>query len=278
MPIPPTFPFVLDLKEGFVQVDSCQNGRIYYNEKTGICKKFSWTTGEKPRHTIEYFDSLSMERLHRVDGPALIKLVAATGFPTDLYWYVHGVAHRDENEGPQCISYGFDIVVNEVYRKNGLVHRDADKPACILYKLNDQERSFDDIEYQKQIVENEYWYKNDHIHRDGGPAIIKYRKTLNGDSEVVCEYYKQGIRHRLDGPAQYLRRARSGSCDVDLWFVNGIGVDVNRYPVIRDGRIVNRIKLDKAALIDAAMFDREYGKFLLDFSRRYDLSACYIVP
>jgi hypothetical protein len=76
--------------------------------------------------------------------------------------------------------------------KNGLRHREDDKPSVIC------------------ADGSRYWYKNGFIHRDGDePAIIFQNGTRL--------WYKKGLRHREDDKPSVM--CADGSC---MWYKNGV--------------------------------------------------------
>jgi hypothetical protein len=88
-----------------------------------------------------------------------------------LEWTKNGLRHRD-GDRPACI--GADGTLE--WWKNGFIHRDGDKPAWI------------------GADGTLWWYKNGLRHRDGDlPAEINADGTL--------EWYKNGLHHRIAGPA-----------------------------------------------------------------------------
>lgn len=89
-------------------------------------------------------------------------------------WYKNGILHRDGDK-PAVISNGM-----KVWYKNGQIHRDGDKPAVIR---NDG---------VKQVL---IYYKNGQIHRDNfKPAIVDF-------NDKTIEFVVNGKYHNLRGPA-----------------------------------------------------------------------------
>jgi hypothetical protein len=108
-------------------------------------------------------------------------------------WYIKSLLHCD-GDLPAWSNSNDETI----YYKNGIIHRDGDKPAKIS-------------KY------GEYWYKNGIIHRDGDkPAVISQLKQewrvggllhREGDKPAVIyttgrqEWYRYGKLHRINGPA-----------------------------------------------------------------------------
>jgi hypothetical protein len=242
-----------DLIEGFVQTYHAGNVKIYYNQKIGLYKKLTICQPTQPFNIIEYFLDEKQTILHRIDGPAYVSFNFATNCPVSMSWYKNGIPHRDENEGPQTITCGFGIVTLEVYRKNGYIHRDLDQPALFTYAFN----------HNPEFLDSEIWYKNNKPHRDNHPARIVYNKT-----HTEFNYLKFGKLHRLDGPAFYIIENKNpNQIKQPNWYVNGKKIDDKKLPIIYKGKIQNKIIIDKSVLLEASMFDRDYGKFLLDFDK-----------
>ena len=87
---------------------------------------------------------------------------------------------------------------NLIWLKNGLRHRDGDKPAYI------------------GVNGNLGWYQNGELHRDGDkPAVI------GRDGDLI--WYKNGQRHRICGPSRIYASGRL------KWWINGkdITLEVN---------------------------------------------------
>ena len=71
---------------------------------------------------------------------------------------------------------------------------------CSIYKINN-------ITYYKYDNGREEWYRNGVLHRLDGPAIISYEYTA---------YYNDGKRHRLNGPAIMMQNPNQVE-----YFING---------------------------------------------------------
>lgn len=104
-------------------------------------------------------------RLHRDDGPALIKPNGSSE------WYQHGLLHRVG--GPAA-----EYREMRCWYKNGKLHRE-DGPA--LEGLEGQQAG------------RKEWYIEGRLHRKDGPAVV-----LEGLRE---EWHIAGMLHRVGGPA-----------------------------------------------------------------------------
>lgn len=102
------------------------------------------------------------------------------------------------------------------------------------------------------------YYRGEKLHRESGPAQVV------GDYVV---YYRHGIKHRLGGPAEifgnYNRIPLGPTRQEPNFYVNGkrIPMDVD-FPIIDAGFSINNIEVNKSTILNAMLFDREYGKFL----------------
>lgn len=87
-----------------------------------------------------------------------------------------------------------------------------------LHNAGQHEWLYDDQMYRVEITRDLYdemvqrsWYRNDVLHRDGAPAMERWGRAchlyFDSDSDSHehaykrFEYYQNGRRHRLDGPA-----------------------------------------------------------------------------
>lgn len=116
--------------------------------------------------------------------------------------------------------------------KDGLIHRDNDRPAVILREDKNKEP------FQKEWCQNgmldrkgapariynngsvkiEEWFENGLAHRNNGPAVIKV--IPNGIISTE-EWYKHGKEHRKDGPAYIERNPDTGVISCEQWSING---------------------------------------------------------
>ena len=130
------------------------------------------TRSELPNGGEEWKDENG--RLHREDGPARI------------------VRHSNGN------------VKDEMWYKNGKIHRDGDLPAVFQY-------------YPDGELEFEFWMKEDKKHRVDNPAVIKYYKS--GKIDLII-YYVEGLIHREGAPASesYYENGVQG---IYTWFIRG---------------------------------------------------------
>jgi hypothetical protein len=105
-----------------------------------------------------------------------------------LEWRKDGLVHRDGDK-PARIYWNGTLV----WFKNGQIHRDGDKPARI---------------YADGALN---WFKNGQYHRDGDkPAQIGMTGYLG--------WYKSGLQHRVTGPAViYSKKKRE-------YWINGINI------------------------------------------------------
>ena len=110
-------------------------------------------------------------------------------------WYKNGVYHRDDDKPARIYATG-----TLVWFKNGQIHRDGDRPARI---------------YEDGALN---WFKNGQHHRDGDkPAQIGMTGYLG--------WYKSGLQHRVTGPAVIWPNKE------EAYWINGVDVtkDVNAW-------------------------------------------------
>jgi len=119
----------------------------------------------------------------------------------------------------------------------------------------------------KEEFQTEYFYKNKH-HRIDGPAI----KTIDC---YQC-YYRNGIKHRLGGPAEIFGNYKSfiKPWRFSKFYVNGkiiIPEDAD-FPIIDGGFPINNIDINRSTILNAMLFDREYGAFLVMLNKFHNAS------
>lgn len=206
---------------------------------------------------IKNFDSkyintnISFKKLyyHRDIHPARISVNLAIQKLTCLQWFDNNQAHRIN--GPQEVVFQNDIIISEAYKINNKLHRE-NAPAFIHYSFDPPGR-----------IEREVWHNNGQIHREDGPADICY---LTSPPRETQHYFKNNKLHRLDGPA-VIRNKIFVSQNEETWFVNGKTIDKTKFPIIKDNKIINNIIPDKSLILDLYLFDRDYGKYIVDFCR-----------
>jgi len=109
-------------------------------------------------------------------------------------FYTYEVITEGRSEGPYLLEAGA-----EVWRKNGLLHRDGDQPAYVsrngrAWFANGVRHRDGDLPALEDVWGYRQWYKNGKRHRDGGLPAIDY---LNG----AKYWYVNNCLHREDGPA-----------------------------------------------------------------------------
>ncbi len=156
------------------------------------------------RTVLKYCVQYSIEnKLCRIGGPAKIWNIGGSE-----YWY-NGNKHR--SDGPACQYKCNNISTTEWYM-NGVMHNPTG-PAKVVLKNNKEE-----------IHE---WYINGVMHNTTGPA----RVCKIGNKEVR-EYWQNGMKHRLDGPAI----ERSDNTTSREYWINGRYLSKDefmRYPPIK---------------------------------------------
>lgn len=156
----------------------------------------------------EYVKYYKNGKLHRIDGPAVIQPKYVDGKNTIEEWYFHG-----------------------------LLHRDGDEPAVNNTFIT--EAGFEGYE--------NCYYKYGILHRKTGPARILYNPYQDEDCGILCEWFRNDVFHRDNGPAQYIIY-NDGAVACDSYYyhgyeLNNIWVPVNCNPRCRRplylGPIVN---------------------------------------
>ena len=71
--------------------------------------------------------------------------------------------------------------------------------------------------------------------------------------------YKNGEIHKLDGPAH--RNVNYCGTKVDYYYVNGKEIP-DELPKIFRGQSWNGVPINRKTVMDAMLFDREYGRYL----------------
>jgi hypothetical protein len=184
-------------------------GRLSLHYQAEIQKPFSTIKHNEQLQTISY---LLNGKLHRVDGPAFTlltngynewrlygKLHRVDGPATEnplggREWWINGVLHRPEEEGPAVehvehqTGYNYYFSYGKLHREGGPAIETKDGSYRAWYLNGLRHRLEDNGPAVIRIVEGDFeykeWWKYDELHRDGGPAIIR------PDS---YEWYKNGF-------------------------------------------------------------------------------------
>lgn len=92
---------------------------------------------------------------------------------------------------------------------------------------------------------------------------------INNNNEKIRYYLNrnESLNHRLDGPALIEKVCYYNSDNIKYtlktWFINGIYIDRNIFPVFENGKQVNDVKIDNEMKIKLLMFDREYFNYVM---------------
>lgn len=128
------------------------------------------------------------EILHSETEPA-ITFYNSDGKKFREEWYINGVVHRD---GGYAVTtyYGNGEIQSRQWFTNGILHREDDNGKSLPAVIN-----FDCI----GCLYNIEYYKFNKLHREYGPAKITHKYQ----SKSICykEWYVDGLRHNLEGPA-----------------------------------------------------------------------------
>lgn len=212
---------------------------IYQDLKTLTYKLILIDTKFNKKSYI-YLEDLSTFSIHRFDAPAVITNIF--DLSTVLY-YEHGLCHC--LNGPQRTAFKKGVKISETYMVNNMQHR-INGPSFIVFNP-----------YNTKIKIMEHFKQYDKFHRLDDPAEIRYDLSNNTQEKINSEsWYNNGKLHRLNGPAQIYYKTNA----ID-WFVNGKQIDIKKLPVFYNGQLLNK-KLNKQSILNAMLFDREYGMFL----------------
>jgi hypothetical protein len=107
-------------------------------------------------------------KLHRTDGPALIRI--DEGGTIEETWYENGVKHRENGAAYTIISSCGDYAMGWYF--NNESHR-IGAPSYIAYNADGS-------------VGSEYWRQHDKLHRDDGAAMIFYNSNGNTYMKWFC--------------------------------------------------------------------------------------------
>lgn len=110
--------------------------------------------------------------LHRIGGPAETVFDEFGKKVMESYW-LNGIAHRQD--GPCQVQFDAKTgnVCSEIYKKNGLLHRDDGLPAII--RISEKNRNIKEERYCIEGVE----------HRVGGPSHIFYDEATGLPRRLV---------------------------------------------------------------------------------------------
>ncbi len=231
----------------YKQIAPLSNTGVYVHKKTKAVKAIVPLLGFAKSFII-YFSDLDLDTIHRKNGPAWVEFNTSRNVPIAARFFNNGIAHR-ENGPQEILFYACGSVRQEVYRKYGKIQRDGDKPSVISYW------SF----ANPVVVQHESYYINGRWNRiNDQPSTITY--DSKGNVIMRC-WHRDGEKHRLGGPAQIDYYLKSGRVK-KRWIVNGNLLDRRIYPAFESGQPASKVKLTKASILDAMMFDREYGAYL----------------
>ncbi len=188
-----------------------------------------------------------MDTIHNDCGPARIITDLKSNQISSVEWFKDGIPHRDEKEGPQFVSLYGKKMFEKHFVTNGKLHR-TDGPALSRFLLSYLEQK-----------DSEYWYNN-------GVLYKKIYYDTFGDLRQIFYVNPAGEYHRLDGPAIY--DIKNSYKTIRTWRVNGKNIDPSILPVIENEKILNNKTIDRAMIVEAFLFDRDYGNFLLKFKEK----------
>lgn len=231
----------------YKQIAPLSSASIYVHKKTKSVKVIVPLIGFAKSFII-YFSDLTLDIIHRKNGPAWVEFNTSRNVPVAVRFFENGIMHR-ENGPQEILFYANGVVRKEIYRKCGHIQRDNDKPAVIHYW------SFTN----PTVVQSESYYINGRWNRvNDQPSRITY--DSKGNIIMEC-WFRDHEKHRLGGPARIEYFPKTNRVK-KLWIVNGNFLDRRTYPAFENGQPASKVKLTKASILDAMMFDREYGAYL----------------
>lgn len=152
------------------------------------------------------------------------------------YWYKKNSKQLHRINGAAVITYHMNGNVNtKQYYRNGILHRDNDKPAVLIYNkhkknirlvwyINGQVCRLSDepalVERKKNKISYLRWYEDGLIHRGHNkPAVIRY----NTSGKVIEEsWYLRGKLHRANDQPAFISYNGDG-IDImhESWYLRG---------------------------------------------------------
>lgn len=221
------------------------NIEIFQNPETLECKVIAYYEHNRKRILYTYYSDRTLTKLHRKNNPAFIE-VLNDGNISHIEFFENDIKHN--SNGPQEVLYSYtDSPLKIIYRINGKCHRE-DGPAISYFR-----NSLD----LKKLIKDEEIYMIDGYYRENGPSVIKYDWIGNKQEET---WYKQGRIHNLNGPA--LITYKNDKIISKKWYVNGKPLNRTKMPAFENNVLCGRIKLNQRSILEATIFDREYGTFL----------------
>jgi len=155
---------------------------------------------------------------HRVGGPAIVKYV--NGNLIMQAYYLNGVLHN--TDGPALIKNSSHNLPETIqYSVNGKHHRE-DGPALVHYTAR-----FTNANGVVNQLRSECYYKHGILHRVDGPAEISYH--YSGGGRELESYYQEGKLHRVNGPAVIYYNRITKLAEKEMFHINGELIKINEY-------------------------------------------------
>lgn len=278
-----------------------ENGpaQIHYKENGEISEVYWYLHGELhcengPAH-IKYYSKIQKpiqevwiqhNKLHNLNGPAWIEYDPSGNIIQEI-WYKEGAFHN-LNGPAKCIYNKNGILTDERWFKENQPHN-MNGPTVII-RNNDgiitEEQWFEDGDeknsnngptkrcyYDSGMLKSEEWYELDDdlfektgsevkYHRLDGPADSLYSE----DGKIIYQIWrKNGYLHNLNGPAVIINE---NDKLIKQWAINNKFLPITKLPRFENGQLCGRIKLTKASILKAMLFDREYGLFLQEMYKK----------
>lgn len=146
------------------------------------------------------------DRLHSFNGRASL-VDPLNGLKT---WHKNGMKHRDGDKPAviQIRSGVRETIVERTWYSKSNKHREAGKPAYIRVQTNHNS------DFEVTISREEHWYVNDVLGRDEDkPSIIKSERSYDAEGNLfheinIKEYYKNNYKHRENNSPAIVKRVK----------------------------------------------------------------------
>jgi len=269
----------------FIKIKNYKSKPTFYQHKE---KESSYLVIIESRHLdtkilcfIYLEDGVDLE-IHRDNKPAIIYITNHVSFGKihkiiSLYHVKHNTMHRDY--GPQELIYDcIDGIIREInlnYVQNNTLYR-VNHPATLTFTKDatNKCRLKNITFFNKESL----FPKVDRIFYSGDGKIIVFKiflskddsmtKTYHTSSEddnnngfIMQTYMHKGKMHRIDGPA-IIKTNSNNIVSEETWVFDNIPIPQN---VIKIKNKEFTHPPTKTSIIDAILFNREYGMYIKQF-------------
>ncbi len=156
-----------------------------------------------------YYQDVEKTIIGREDGPAIVS-------DNTTIYVKDGIIHRDDNKPAIEVNINY-LYGRQEWRKEGKLHREGDLPAI------------------EHVNGSKEWYKDGDLHRDGGPAIDHIDGTQ--------QWLKHNKFHREDGPAYITQNG------MEQFWIDGKKLtpfEFNKYTRTKFDKVKNRLLINTA--------------------------------